>query len=162
MDRERQLAGFEQLNTALHSLRKRLPDQLEAPESKVSCRFEQHGFDVIIRASIRYPWGPELRKNYLGSHDDVIRSTVAVKMRGLWQQLPHNNKWINENRNVSSGMNRGSSPIADHVVLLVGRYNGNNAAKERFVGELAAADIKAVFAADIKIPQVGQSQQGWG
>ena len=152
VDRERQLAGFELMNAALHDLRKRLPNQLEAPKSKVSCRFEQHGFDAVIRASIRYPWGPELRKNYLGSHDDVIRTTVAVKMRWAVGNNYHPTvRWIDGNRNVSSGINR-SSPIADHVVLLVGRYDGNNAAKERFVGELAAADIKAVFAADLKIP----------
>jgi hypothetical protein len=152
-DRERQLAGFELMNAALHELRKRLPNQLEAPESKVSCRFEQHGFDAVIRASIRYPWGPELRKNYLGSHDDAIRSTVAVKMRWAVGNNYHATvRWIDENRNVSSGTSRRSSPIADHVVLLVGRYDGNNTAKERFVEELAAADIKAVFAADLKIP----------
>ena len=163
VDRERQLTGFEQKNTALHDLRKRMPNQLEAPEPKVSCRFEQHGFDAVIRASIRYPWGPLLRKNYLGSHDDTSRITVAVKMRWAVGNNYHRTvRWIDENRNVSLGTNRQPSPIADHVVLLVGRYNGNNVAKERFVGELAAADIKAVFAADLKIPQVGQSQQGWG
>jgi hypothetical protein len=153
VDRERQIAGFKRVIAALHGLRKRLPNQLEAPESKISCRLEQHGFDVVIRASIRYPWGPELRKNYLGSQDDAIRSTVAVKMRWAAGNNYHTTmRWIGENRNVSLGMNRGSRPIADHVVLLVGRYNGNSAAKERFVEELAAADIKAVFAADLKIP----------
>ena len=99
------------MNTALHDLRKRLPNQLEAPELKSLCRFEQHGFDVIIRTSIRYPWGPELRKNYLGSHDDAIKSTVAVKMRWAVGNNYHTTvRWIDKNRNVSSGMNRRSDP----------------------------------------------------
>lgn len=150
VDRERQIAGFEQMITALHDLRKRIPSQIKAPELKTSCRFEQHGFDVVVRASIRYPWGPELRKNYLGSHDDESKSTVAIKIRWTVGNNYHRTvRWIAENRNIFLGTNRRSSPIADHVVLLVGRYNGNNAAKERFVEEAAVADIKVVFADDI-------------
>jgi hypothetical protein len=62
VDRERQIAGFEQMIAALHGLRKRIPSQIKAPKLKISCRFEQHGFDVVIRAAIRYPWGPELKR----------------------------------------------------------------------------------------------------
>ena len=40
VDRERQIAGFEQMITTLHELHKRIPNQIEAPELKISCRFE--------------------------------------------------------------------------------------------------------------------------
>src|SRR5262249_18545651 len=82
VEREQQIAGFEQMIMALHGLRKRIPNQIEALEPRISCRFEQHGFDVIMRGSIHYPWGPELRENYLGFQEDRIKSTVAIKIRG--------------------------------------------------------------------------------
>jgi Exodeoxyribonuclease X-like C-terminal len=151
VDRERQIAGFEQMIAALHNLRKRIPSQIEVPEPKISCRFEQQEFDVIMRASIRYPWESDLRKNYLGPQDGGIKSTVAIKIRWtVGDNYPATIRRIGENRNVFSGMNRGANPIADHVVLLVGRYNGRT--RGRFVGEAAAADIKVVFAADLETP----------
>jgi hypothetical protein len=152
VDRERQIAGFEQMITALHNLYKRIPNQIEAPEPKTSCRFEWHDFDVVMRASLRYPWESELTKHYLGFYDGGIKSTVAVKMRWAAGNNYHATvQWMRANRNISLGKNRGSGPIADHVVLLVGRYNGN-ATKKQFAGELAAADIKVVFAADLEAP----------
>jgi hypothetical protein len=138
----------------LHTLQKRIPNQIEAFEPKISCRFEQRGFDVVMRASIRYPWEPDLRKHYLGSRDGGVKSTVAIKIRGtVGNNYPATIRWIGTNRIISSGWNRGGSrPIADHVVLLVGRFNRNNAVKEQFVGEAAAANIKVVFAADLEAP----------
>jgi uncharacterized protein (DUF3820 family) len=133
VDREQQIAGFEQMITTLHELHKRIPNQIEAPELKISCRFEQHGFDTILQAAIRYPWESDLRENYLGFQDDKIKSTVAIKIRETIS--PATIRWISENR---------SSPIADHIVLLAGRYNA------RFVEEMAAAEIKVVFAADLE------------
>src|SRR5262249_45949588 len=45
VDREQQIAGFEQMIATLHELHKRIANQIEAPESKIACRFEQHEFD---------------------------------------------------------------------------------------------------------------------
>jgi hypothetical protein len=126
MDRERQIAGFEQMITTLHELRRRIPNRIEAPEPKISCRFEQHGFDVIMRASIRYPWESKLRENYLGFQDGGIKRTVAIKIRGTIS--PATVRWISENRN-----------RADHVVLLAGGP----------VEEAVAANIKVVFTTEL-------------
>jgi hypothetical protein len=154
MERERQIAGFEQIIMALHPLHRRMQEPVKTPEPKISCRFEQHGFDVVMRASIRYPWESELRKNYLGFYDGGIKSTVAIKIRWVvGNNYPATIRWIDKNKNIFSGVGRVPSPIADHVVLLVGRYNGKIAPKERFVGEMAAAAIKVVFAAELEAPK---------
>jgi uncharacterized protein (DUF3820 family) len=129
-DRERQIVGFEQIIATLHKLRKRIADRIEAPKLKISCRFEQHGFDVVMRASIRYPWEGDLGKNYLSSQDGGIKSTIAVKIRRT--ASPTVVRWIGENRNI---MGRA---IADDVVLLAG--------DARFA---ATTEIKVVFAADL-------------
>jgi hypothetical protein len=126
-EREQQIAGFEQMITTLHELRSRMPDRIAAPEPKISCRFEQQGFDVIMRAAIRYPWGSELRKNYLGFPNDGVKRTVAIKIRGTIG--PATVRWINENRSRDA-----------EVVLLAGAQP---------MEELAAVDIKIVFAADL-------------
>jgi hypothetical protein len=141
VDRERQIAGFEQMITTLHGLHKRVLSQ-KAPEPKISCRFEQHGFDIILQVAIRYPWESDLRGNYLGFQDDKIKRMVAIKIRGtIDDNYPATIRWISENRN------HGSSPIADHIVLLVGGYN---AARARLVEKMAQAEIKVVFAADFE------------
>jgi len=131
-EREQQIADFGQTIATLHELHKKIANQIEAPHPKISCRFEQHGFDVVMRASLHYPWGSELRENYLGFQDDRIKRTVAIKIRGVIS--PTAVRWVRENRN------RGSP---DHVVLLVSQYDA------QLVGELAATDIKIVFAADL-------------
>jgi hypothetical protein len=152
-DRERQIAGFEQMITALHKLRERIPNQIEVPKLKTSCRFEQHGFDVVLHAAIPYPWGPELKKNYLGSHDDASESTVAIKIRWtVGDNYSATVQWIAKNRSIFSGKGRTATSIADHVVLLVGGYNGKNTTKEQFMEGAAAADIKVMFAADLEVP----------
>src|SRR5262245_13505182 len=98
----------------------------------------------MMRASIRYPWESELRKNYLSVQDGKIKSTVAIKIRAvIGDSYPATVRWISKNRN------HGSSPIADLVVLLVGRYDRKNATKAQFVEELVAMGIKVVFAADL-------------
>jgi hypothetical protein len=105
-----------------------------------------------MRVSLRYPWESELRKHWLGSRDGGIKSTVAAKIRWtVGYDYPATIRWIGRNRNVSLGVNRPSQPIADHVVLLVGRFNGNDAIKERFMADAAAAAIKVVFAADLEV-----------
>jgi hypothetical protein len=126
-EREQQIAGFEQMITTLHELQSRMPERIAAPELKVSCRFKQQGFDVIMRAAVRYPWGSELRENHLGFPDDRVKRTVAIKIRGVIS--PATMRWINENR----------SRDAD-VVLLAGAQP---------MEELAVVDIKIVFAADL-------------
>jgi hypothetical protein len=155
VDREQQIAAFEQMTMELHTLRKRIPNQIKAPKQKISCLFAQHGFDVVMRASLRYPWESELRKQYLGSRDGGVKNTVAIRIRWtVGNDYPVTLRRIGEDRNVPWGR---SSPIADHVVLLVGRFNGENAVKEQFVGEAAAADIKVVFAADLEAHQGSQA-----
>jgi hypothetical protein len=149
VDRERQIAGFEQMITALHNLHETIPNRIEMPEPKISCRPGQLGFDVVLRASTRYPWEAELRKNYLGFHDNEIKSTIAIKIR--WTVSDNYSATVQrlgENRTVFFDRGRRSNPIADHIVLLVGRYNGRT--KERFVEEAAAADIKVIFAAELE------------
>jgi hypothetical protein len=153
VDREQQIAGFERMIVALHDLHKKIPNRIKAPKPKVSCRFEQHEFDVVMRVAIRYPWEAELRKHYLGSHDDKSNcSTVAVKIKwAIGDNYAATVHWIRENRNVV--LRRGGTiPIADHVVLLVGRHDGINTTKEQLVREMAEADIKVVFAADLEVP----------
>jgi hypothetical protein len=140
VEREQQIAGFEQMITTLHELHNRIPNQIAAtPEPKISCRFEQQGFDVIMRAAIRYPWGSELRENYLGFQDDKVKSTVAIKIRGtIGDNYPATVRWISENR-----------PTAGRVVLLVSQYDGKSATRAQFVEEMARVDIKVIFAADL-------------
>lgn len=53
VDRERQIAGFEQIAMARYALHKRMPNQCEPPpEPKISCRFEQHGFGASGRRGL--------------------------------------------------------------------------------------------------------------
>jgi hypothetical protein len=152
-DREQQITGFEQMDAALRNLHERMSNQIPAPELKISCRFEQREFDIIMRASLRYTWKSELRKHYLGSDEGEIKSTIAVKMRWAAGNNYHATvQWIGQNRNIPRGGGRGSGPIADYFVLLVGRYTGKSAAKEQFVEETAAADIKVVFADELEDP----------
>jgi hypothetical protein len=150
-DREQQIAGLEQRNVALLGLHKRIPNRIAAPEPKISCRFEQHGFDIIMRASVRYPWAAALRKNHLDLHDDKTESTIAIKIRWtIGNNYPATIGWISWNRNISLG-NHGSKPIADHVVLLAGQYNGKSATKEQFIRDTAAADIKVIFVTELPV-----------
>jgi hypothetical protein len=149
--RERHIMDFERITTELHALHKRLPSQVDAPEPKVSCRFERHGFDLVMRASIRYPWESELRKHGVGFRDGGVKRTVAIKIRWtVGNNYPATLRWIRWNRDIPWGSGCKFSPIADHVVLLVGRFNGSSAAKEQFVREAAAGAVGVVFAADIE------------
>jgi hypothetical protein len=144
-ERERQIAGFEQMVATLHNLQKRMPDRVEAPKPTVSCKLEQYGFDVIMRAAIRYPWESDLKKNYLYSSDDGCAVTIAIKI-----QWTVGDNYLARVRSVRWR----AGTAVDHIVLLVGRFNGRSTTKEQFVKEWAAAGVKVVFAADLEVRNV--------